>query len=349
MSIFGSSKSRMVVPEDALPGRSNPVLPHPAPHAVLGTSLTGPWPEGTQVLYLAMGCFWGAEEILWRRPGVVTTSVGYMGGFTPNPTYEEVCSGRTGQTETAMVAYDPAVISTYDILKEFWESHDPTQGYRQGNDHGTQYRSAAYWTTEEQRDLIERTRDAYATVIARARLPRHHHRDRAGHLHHVLPGRGLPPAVPLQEPQRLPLPREHRARPPRPGMSGLRELTGPVDLCLPDGRLNPAAVGWTRHPLHTANLRGRAGSSAGSTGRSCRQDAVFAVTVSDLDYAALHAVYLLDASGAETVRTALVPLAKVGLPPAIASRRDPRARQGPRHRPRPRRHRRLADRSRRPA
>jgi peptide-methionine (S)-S-oxide reductase len=171
MSIFGSSKSRMVVPEDALPGRSNPVLPHPAPHAVLGTSLTGPWPEGTQVLYLAMGCFWGAEEILWRRPGVVTTSVGYMGGFTPNPTYEEVCSGRTGQTETAMVAYDPAVISTYDILKEFWESHDPTQGYRQGNDHGTQYRSAAFWTTEEQRDLIERTRDAYATVIAQRGYP----------------------------------------------------------------------------------------------------------------------------------------------------------------------------------
>jgi peptide-methionine (S)-S-oxide reductase len=171
MSIFGSRKSAMVAPEGALPGRANPVLPHPAPHAVLGTSLTGPWPEGTQVLYLAMGCFWGAEEILWRRPGVVTTSVGYMGGFTPNPTYEEVCSGRTGHTETAMVAYDPAVISPYDILKEFWENHDPTQGYRQGNDHGTQYRSAAYWTTEEQRDLIERTRDAYARVIAERGYP----------------------------------------------------------------------------------------------------------------------------------------------------------------------------------
>ena len=171
MSIFGSSKSRMVAPEGALAGRSNPVLPSPAPHAVLGTSLTGPWPEGTEVIYLAMGCFWGAEEIFWRRPGVVTTSVGYMGGYTPNPTYEEVCSGQTGQTETTMVAYDPAVISTYDILKEFWENHDPTQGYRQGNDHGTQYRSAAYWTTPEQRDLIERTRDAYAKVIAERGYP----------------------------------------------------------------------------------------------------------------------------------------------------------------------------------
>jgi peptide-methionine (S)-S-oxide reductase len=171
MSIFGLSKSRMVEPGDALPGRSTPVLAHPAPHAVLGTSLTGPWPDGTAVLYLAMGCFWGAEEIYWRLPGVVSTSVGYMGGFTPNPTYEEVCSGRTGQTETVMVAYDPSVISDYDILKAFWESHDPTQGYRQGNDMGTQYRSAAYWTTDEQRDVIERTRDAYAEVIAARGYP----------------------------------------------------------------------------------------------------------------------------------------------------------------------------------
>jgi peptide-methionine (S)-S-oxide reductase len=166
MSIFGFGKSRMVAPDGALPGRENPVLPHPAPHAVLGSSLTGPWPEGTQVIYLAMGCFWGAEELFWRLPGVVTTSVGYMGGYTPNPTYEEVCSGQTGHTETTLVAYDPAVIGTYDILKAFWENHDPTQGYRQGNDLGTQYRSAAYLTTDEQRDLIARTREAYARVIA---------------------------------------------------------------------------------------------------------------------------------------------------------------------------------------
>ena len=171
MSIFGRTTTRMVDPDGALPGRANPVLPHPAPHAVLGTSLTGPWPNGTQVIYLAMGCFWGAEELYWRLPGVVTTSVGYMGGFTPNPTYEEVCSGRTGQTETTMVAYDPAVISTYDILKAFWENHDPTQGYRQGNDHGTQYRSAAFYTTDEQGDLLETTRAAYAEVIAARGYP----------------------------------------------------------------------------------------------------------------------------------------------------------------------------------
>lgn len=171
MSIFGFAKSRMVSPDDALPGRSAPVLPDPGPHAVLGTSLTGPWPDGTEQLYLAMGCFWGAEEILWRLPGVVSTSVGYMGGFTPNPTYEEVCTGRTGQTETAMVAYDPDRISTYDILKSFWENHDPTQGYRQGNDSGTQYRSAAYFTNDGQRQLIERTRDAYAGVIAARGYP----------------------------------------------------------------------------------------------------------------------------------------------------------------------------------
>ncbi len=171
MSIFGFSKSRMVDQATALPGRAQPQLANPAPHAVLGTSLTGPWPEGTQVIYLAMGCFWGAEEIYWRLPGVVTTSVGYMGGFTPNPTYEEVCTGQTGQTETVMVAYDPLVISTYDILKAFWESHDPTQGFRQGGDTGTQYRSAAYYTSNEQRDLIESTRAAYGPVIAQRGYP----------------------------------------------------------------------------------------------------------------------------------------------------------------------------------
>ncbi len=170
MSIFGT-KSSMVAPENALAGRTSPVLPHPAPHTVLGTSLTGPWPEGTEVIYLALGCFWGAEEIYWRMPGVVTTSVGYMGGYTPNPTYEEVCSGRTGQTETVMVAYDPAVLPTYEILKAFWENHDPTQGYRQGNDIGTQYRSAIFTTTAEQADLARRTRDAYAAVIAQRGYP----------------------------------------------------------------------------------------------------------------------------------------------------------------------------------
>jgi peptide-methionine (S)-S-oxide reductase len=171
MGILGFGKSRMVGSDAALPGRATPVLPSPAVHAVLGGSLTGPWPDGTQVVYLAMGCFWGAEEIYWRLPGVVSTSVGYMGGFTPHPTYEETCTGMTGHTETVMVAYDPSVISTYDILRVFWENHDPTQGYRQGNDTGTQYRSAAYFATDEQRDLIERTRDAYAEVIAQRGYP----------------------------------------------------------------------------------------------------------------------------------------------------------------------------------
>ena len=170
MSIFGA-KSSMVAPDQALTGRESPVLPHPAPHTVLGTSLIGPWPDGTETIYLAMGCFWGAEEIYWRLPGVVATSVGYMGGFTPNPTYEEVCSGRTGQTETVMVAYDPAVLSTYDVLKAFWENHDPTQGYRQGNDVGTQYRSAIFTTTDEQAALALQTRDAYAKVIAERGYP----------------------------------------------------------------------------------------------------------------------------------------------------------------------------------
>ena len=161
----------MVDPTDALPGRANPILQTPGPHCVLGSSLAGPWPEGTEVIYLAMGCFWGAEEIYWRLPGVVSTSVGYQGGFTPNPTYEEVCSGRTGQAEVVMVAYDPTVISTFDILKAFWESHDPTQGYQQGNDIGTQYRSAIYCTTPEQLDVAKRTRDAYQAVITQRGYP----------------------------------------------------------------------------------------------------------------------------------------------------------------------------------
>ena len=159
-------KSTMVAPEQALAGRTAPVLPNPAPHLILGSTLTGPWPDGTEVIHLAMGCFWGAEEIYWRMPGVVSTSVGYMGGYSPNPTYEEVCSGRTGHTETVMVAYDPSVLTTYDVLRAFWENHDPTQGYRQGNDIGTQYRSALFTTTPEQADLAARTRDAYARVIA---------------------------------------------------------------------------------------------------------------------------------------------------------------------------------------
>lgn len=160
----------MVEADSALPGRSEPIFPVSTTHAVLGTAMD---PDGIDVsrIYLAMGCFWGAEEIYWQLPGVVSTSVGYMGGFTANPTYEEVCTGMTGHTEAVFVAYRETELSTYDVLKVFWENHDPTQGYRQGNDIGTQYRSAIFFTTDDQRELATATRDAYATVIAARGYP----------------------------------------------------------------------------------------------------------------------------------------------------------------------------------
>ncbi|UER55081.1 peptide-methionine (S)-S-oxide reductase MsrA [Kineosporiaceae bacterium SCSIO 59966] len=169
MNLFGSrTRSEIVRPEDALRGRPARPFTVPDRHAVLGTPLEGPWPEGTEVISLAMGCFWGAERVLWQLPGVVTTAVGYQGGYTENPTYEEVCTGRTGHAETVLVAYDPAAVSTETVLRTFWESHDPTQGYRQGNDVGTQYRSAVYWTTAEQAQVVRATRDAYAGRLAAA-------------------------------------------------------------------------------------------------------------------------------------------------------------------------------------
>lgn len=164
--MFGfGAKSSMVTPDAALPGHASPIFEVGDTHAVLGSSLRGPWGADVEVLYLASGCFWGAEELLWRVPGVVSTSVGYMGGYSLNPTYEEVCTGLTGHTETAMVAYNSGAVGTYDLLKIFWENHDPTQGFRQGNDMGTQYRSAIFYTTDEQRDLALATRDAYQDVI----------------------------------------------------------------------------------------------------------------------------------------------------------------------------------------
>ena len=166
--VFGSrSMSTLVDPERALPGRGGRVFEVPARHAVLGTPLEGPWPEGTQVLYLAMGCFWGAEKALWQTPGVVTTAVGYQGGYTPNPTYQETCTGLTGHTETVLVAYDPAMISAEQLLQVFWEHHDPTQGFRQGNDRGSQYRSAVYWTTPEQEAAYHASRAAYQAELSR--------------------------------------------------------------------------------------------------------------------------------------------------------------------------------------
>ncbi|GIG19630.1 peptide methionine sulfoxide reductase MsrA [Cellulomonas chitinilytica] len=167
--LFGSAlSSTMVEPERALAGREDYAYAVPTTHTVLGTPLHGPWPDRTRVLYVAMGCFWGAERAFWQTPGVVTTAVGYQGGYTPYPTYEETCTGLTGHTEAVLVAYDPSVISDEDVLRKFWESHDPTQGFRQGNDRGTQYRSAVYTTTPEQADAAKRTRDEYQPRLTRS-------------------------------------------------------------------------------------------------------------------------------------------------------------------------------------
>ena len=166
-SLFGR-KSQMVTPDQALPGRPEPGFPVPDRHAVLGTPLKPPFPDGIETAVFGLGCFWGAEKLFWETPGVYSTAVGYAGGITPNPTYEEVCSGRTGQTEVVLVAFDPAEVSYRDLLKRFWEDHDPTQGMRQGNDVGTQYRSAVYTTTPEQAEVAERLRARFQTAFDRA-------------------------------------------------------------------------------------------------------------------------------------------------------------------------------------
>jgi peptide-methionine (S)-S-oxide reductase len=163
--VFGRVKTRMIEADEALAGRSNPVLLAPGVHAVLGTPIAGPVPDGMAEIFFGLGCFWGAERKFWQVPGVYTTAVGYQGGYTPNPTYDEVCTGRTAHTEAVRVVYDPAKVSLEDLLKVFWTIHDPTQGYRQANDVGTQYRSAVYWTTPEQREVVEATREAYQKAI----------------------------------------------------------------------------------------------------------------------------------------------------------------------------------------
>jgi peptide-methionine (S)-S-oxide reductase len=163
-------KTRAVDPADALPGREQPI-PTADRHAVLGTPLKPPFPDGLEQAVFGMGCFWGAERVFWQAPGVYTTAVGYAGGFTPNPTYEEVCSGRTGHTEAVLVVFDPAKTSYEELLRLFWENHDPTQGMRQGNDVGTQYRSAIYWTSEQQRGQAEASRNAYAERLRAAGYP----------------------------------------------------------------------------------------------------------------------------------------------------------------------------------
>jgi peptide-methionine (S)-S-oxide reductase len=165
--LFGRDKSRLVEPEDALPGRSE-AMPIPGTHHVLGTTLGPDFPEGTRTAVFGMGCFWGAERKFWELDGVVSTAVGYAGGTTPNPTYEEVCSGMTGHAEVVLVAYDPAKVSYEQLLATFWENHDPTQGMRQGNDHGTQYRSTIYTFDDEQAGAAKTSRDAYQARLSAA-------------------------------------------------------------------------------------------------------------------------------------------------------------------------------------
>lgn len=166
--LFSRSRTQLPTAEEALPGRAEPAFDVPAAHTVLGNPLTGPYPGDLAVADFGLGCFWGAERRFWQTRGVWTTLVGYQGGHTPNPTYEEVCSGGTGHTEAVRVVYDPALVSYEDLLKVFWESHNPTQGFRQGNDLGTQYRSAVYTHSPAQQAAATASRDAYQPVLTAA-------------------------------------------------------------------------------------------------------------------------------------------------------------------------------------
>jgi peptide-methionine (S)-S-oxide reductase len=164
MGIFGMGNPVMVTEQDALPGRTETIRV-PAAHEVLGTALLPPFPEGLEQIVVGMGCFWGAERMFWTQPGVWTTAVGYAGGFTRNPLYEEVCTGRTGHTEVVLAVFDPAVTSYGEMLRVFWEGHDPTQGFRQGNDVGTQYRSAVFWADDRQRRLAEESAGIFQQAL----------------------------------------------------------------------------------------------------------------------------------------------------------------------------------------
>jgi peptide-methionine (S)-S-oxide reductase len=165
--LFDSPKAKLVEPTDALPGRAER-MQVPAEHFVLGTRLEPPFPAGTERAVFGMGCFWGAERKFWQTEKVYTTAVGYAGGYTANPTYRETCSGRTGHAEVVLIVFEPARIGFAELLKIFWENHDPTQGMRQGNDAGTQYRSAIYWHGDEQRRAAEVSRAAYQEMLSKA-------------------------------------------------------------------------------------------------------------------------------------------------------------------------------------
>jgi peptide-methionine (S)-S-oxide reductase len=166
---FKSKPTTIPNAAEAMPGRDS-VMQIATEHFVNGQPLKGPYPTGAETIYVALGCFWGAERLFWQVPGVIVTAVGYQGGSTPNPSYEEVCSGRTGHTEAVKVVYDPDAISLDALLRTFWEEHNPTEGMRQGNDVGTQYRSAIYTTTPEQADVVERSRAAYQAALSKQGL-----------------------------------------------------------------------------------------------------------------------------------------------------------------------------------
>lgn len=168
MGLFGFPKKQTIpTPDQALPGRTDS-MPVPAGHYVNGNPLKPPYPEGLEMAMFGLGCFWGAERIFWQQEGVFTTAVGYAAGVTPNPTYQEVCSGMTGHNEVVHVVFDPGIVTYESLLKLFWESHNPTQGMRQGNDTGTQYRSGVYVYSQEQRKLAEASRDAYQQALQTA-------------------------------------------------------------------------------------------------------------------------------------------------------------------------------------
>ncbi len=244
--------STLPSPTRPLPGRAHPI-PTAASHFVSGAALKGPYPQGAMKAMFGLGCFWGAERKFWEVPGVYVTAVGYAGGLTPNPTYEEVCSGMTGHNEAVLVVYNPAKVSYESLLKTFFEAHNPTQGMRQGNDVGTQYRSGIYVYSEEQRRAAEASKEAYEQGARFARPSRHHHRDhgRAG----VLFRRGLPPAISRQEPARLlrarrdrrHLPDRHRRR----GLEDIRHVMPGLVPGHPSERSNcPEAKdvpGWPGH------------------------------------------------------------------------------------------------------
>lgn len=170
--LFSRTKTHAVSAKDALPGRDSYPFRVPDQHAVNGNPIKPPFPDGLDTAVFALGCFWGAERLFWQKEGVFSTAVGYAGGYTPHPTYRETCSGQTGHTESVLVVYNPAVISYAELLKTFFEEHDPTQGPRQGNDVGTQYRSAIYYTTEEQGEMAKATEESYNQALSDAHKPK---------------------------------------------------------------------------------------------------------------------------------------------------------------------------------